>query len=82
MHQHSRAPPRTASPANSPRTNPMRTNNPRERDPESTRLSSDRGTPSDHGIGSAEATDAMMRGPESAAQEKDHVAKLGQVVQV
>ncbi|KAG9251306.1 autophagy-related protein 13-domain-containing protein [Emericellopsis atlantica] len=34
MHQQPRAPPRTASPASSPQTNPARTNNPRQADEE------------------------------------------------
>ena len=82
MHQHSRAPPVTASPANSPRTNPARTNNPRNQEVGSSRPSSDRSAPSEHGIGIAEHSDVVARSPESSAQGKDNMAKLSQVVQV
>ncbi|KAF6230797.1 hypothetical protein HO173_010913 [Letharia columbiana] len=81
MHQHPRPSPVTASPANSPRTNPTRTNNPREELPMGSRASSGRGTPSEQGIGVGEGADAILRDPESASQGKDSVAKLNQVVQ-
>ena len=82
MHQHPRPSPATASPANSPRTNPMRTNNPREELAPGSRASSGRGTPSEQGIGLGEGADTILRDPESATQGKDSVAKLNQVIQV
>lgn len=82
MHQHSRPPPVTASPANSPRTNPTRTNNPRDPDVGRSRPSSDRGTGSEQGIGMGEVSDALMRGHEPASQSKDSLAKMSQVIQV
>ncbi|SLM33798.1 Autophagy-related protein 13 [Lasallia pustulata] len=81
MHQHPRAPPVTASPASSPRTNPSRTNNPRDREPGGSVSGSERGTPSEQCIGIGEGADALLRGQESSGQAKDTVAKLSQVVQ-
>ncbi|CAD6578919.1 MAG: autophagy protein 13 [Alectoria sarmentosa] len=71
----------TASPANSPRTNPTRPNNTREELSTGSRASSGRGTPSEQGIGVGEGVDAILRDPESASQGKDSVAKLNQVIQ-
>ena len=82
MHQHPRPSPMTASPANSPRTNPTRPNNTREELSTGSRASSGRGTPSEQGIGVGEGVDAILRDPESASQGKDSVAKLNQVIQV
>ena len=81
MHQHPRVPPVTASPANSPRTNPMRTNNPRDQDGGSSRSDSGRGTPSEQDIGLAEG-DTLLRTQETSGQAKENLAKLSQVVQV
>lgn len=71
-----------ASPANSPTTNPSRTNNSRERDAAGSRVGSDRGTPSEQGIGMGEGAEAVLRGYESSAQGKDADTKLSQMVQV
>ncbi|MCJ1360022.1 MAG: autophagy protein 13 [Icmadophila ericetorum] len=80
MHQHPRVPPVTASPANSPRTNPMRTNNPRDQDRGSSRSDSGRGTPSEQDIGVAEG-DTLLRAQENSGQAKENLAKLSQVIQ-
>ena len=72
MHQHPRAPPLTASPANSERTNPERTNNQRDRDTPAenwSRQSQERPEGSDESNSSS---------PNPAAE----VARLNQVVQV
>lgn len=82
MHQHPRPPPVTASPANSPRTNPARTNNPREQDLGKSRVSSERSTSTEQGIGMGEGSDALIRGQEATGQSRDSVAKLSQIVQV
>lgn len=72
----------TASPANSPRTNPTRTNNPRDDLATGSRASSGGGTSSEQGIGVGEGAEAILRDPESVSQGKDSVAKLSQVIQV
>ncbi|KAI4211530.1 MAG: hypothetical protein LQ351_005706 [Letrouitia transgressa] len=69
MHQHYRPPPVTASPANSPKTNPTRTNNQRE------------GNRNEKVSETGEASDALMRSQEVPGQNKDAMAKLSQVVQ-
>ena len=70
MHQFSRPPPVTASPANSPRTNPTRTNNPREeeRDP-GARLAQTRREGSSGAI-------------ENTTRDRDTMTRLDQVIQV
>lgn len=74
MHQHPRHPPRTASPASSPQTNPTRSNNPREgigsqaRAPESPR----QGLTSSSGSGEFE-----LKGP-----SPESMKKLDSIVQV
>ncbi len=82
MHQLPRPPPVTASPANSPKTNPTRTNNPREQELGRPRISTDRSTPSEQGIGMGEGSDALMRGQEAAGQTRDPVTKMSQIIQV
>ena len=81
MHQHPRGPPASASPANAPKTNPMRSNNPRDIEPGISISTSERGTPSEQGIGLSEGTEALMRNPNSG-QLRDNLAKLSQVIQV
>ncbi|KAL8740516.1 MAG: hypothetical protein Q9190_006799 [Brigantiaea leucoxantha] len=78
MHQHHRPPPVTASPANSPRTNPTRTNNPREGE---LRARPERGSSSEQGTEAGEMSDALMRSQENTGQAKDATAKLSQVIQ-
>ena len=74
MHQHPRPPPKSASPASSPATNPLRTNNPRDPETGSSRSDSGRGTPIEQGIGIRETVDEGVR--------SDDLAKLNQVIQV
>ena len=81
MHQYHRPPPVTASPANSPATNPTRTNNPREGEPSRSRSDSDRGTLGEQAMDMGEGSDALMRGPDDDTG-RDGVQKLSQVVQV
>jgi hypothetical protein len=79
MHQHPRPPPRMASPASSPRTNPNRTNNPREEIRGAhARVSSDVPTYSeqDNGIGTGD-NDITSTGP-----SREAVKKLDQIIQV
>ena len=82
MHQHPRPSPKSASPANSPRTNTVRTNNPREPDSAASRTNSERGISSEQGFNMGEGSDAIMRGQENIGQDKEQLAKLSQVVQV
>ena len=70
----------TASPANSPRTNPTRTNNPRDQESGSARLGTERGLPSEQGTG--EGLDTQMRVQDPSVDGRDNMAKLSQVVQV
>ncbi|KAI9876006.1 MAG: autophagy protein 13 [Pleopsidium flavum] len=70
MYQHPRGSPVTASPANSPRTNPTRTNNPR--DPEQGH-SSERG--------STEGFDVGLQTQQSSSQGKEAKTKLNQIIQ-
>ncbi|MCJ1282340.1 autophagy protein 13 [Xylographa opegraphella] len=79
MHQHLRLPPVTASPANSPRTNPTRTNNPRDQEAGSTRSDIERGLPGEPGPG--EATVTPGRAYDAPVEGRDNMAKLSQVVQ-
>ena len=72
----------TASPANSPRTNPTRTNNPRDQDAGTSRSGSERSTASEQGIGIAEGADALIRGQDNLGQGSNNLAKLSQVIQV
>ncbi|KAI1004768.1 Autophagy-related protein 13 [Podosphaera aphanis] len=78
MHQHPRPPPRTASPASSPQTNPTRTNNPRDDESESgsrKRNSNLSGyIADDQGIG--ESVVPTCNGP-----SKDSIRKLDQIIQ-
>ncbi|EEH47485.2 uncharacterized protein PADG_03569 [Paracoccidioides brasiliensis Pb18] len=69
MHQHPRPPPATASPANSPRTNPARTNNPRDR----SAVESD--------AASSAELKMFTQGPSNVAPTRDIIAKLNQIVQ-
>jgi len=82
MHQHSRPPPVTASPASSPKTNPTRTNNPRGQESGGSRASSGRGTPSEQGSSMGQGSDALIRGVETSSQGKSSTEKLSQVVSV
>lgn len=82
MHQHSRPPPLTASPANSPRTNPTRTNNPRDYESTRPRPTTDRSTPNEQGIGMGEGSDTLMRGQEAMGQGRDPITKMSQIIQV
>ncbi|KAL2266050.1 hypothetical protein VTJ83DRAFT_5402 [Remersonia thermophila] len=70
MHQHPRHPPRVASPASSPQTNPTRTNNPRDRLRAASDVSGqDGGDPETPGSGS---------GP---GPSRDSIKKLDQIIQ-
>lgn len=82
MHQHTRPPPITASPANSPRTNPTRTNNPRDYESNRSRPTTDRSTPSEQGIGMGEGSDTLLRGQEVVGQGRDPITKMSQIIQV
>lgn len=82
MHQHPRSAPVTASPANSPRTNPARTNNSRDRDPESTLLQADVGVNNVRGLGIEEGNGALEQGQTNTVPAKEVVAKLNQIIQV
>jgi autophagy-related protein 13 len=82
MHQRSRPPPITASPANSPRTNPTRTNNARDQDHRRSDHGAERGASSEQGSSMGEGSDALMRGQEAAGTGKDSMAKMSQVIQV
>ncbi|MCJ1477808.1 autophagy protein 13 [Lambiella insularis] len=81
MHQHPRAPPVTASPATSPRTNPTRTNNPRDQESTPSKSSFDRGMPSEQGIGMGEGSDPQNRAQDATVDNRDNLAKLSQVIQ-
>ncbi|KAK3899750.1 putative autophagy protein [Staphylotrichum tortipilum] len=70
MHQQSRHPPRLASPASSPQTNPARTNNPRDRG----RHGSDATTP---GADSGSETP----GSQTSGPSRDSIRKLDQIIQ-
>jgi autophagy-related protein 13 len=82
MHQRSRPPPITASPANSPRTNPARTNNARDQDNRRFDNAAQQGGTSEHGASTGEGSDTLMRGQEAAGHGKDSLAKMSQVIQV
>lgn len=82
MHQRFRPPPITASPANSPRTNPARTNNPRDQDNRRSDNAAERGTSSEQGSSVGEGSDASMRAQEVVGQGRDSLAKMSQVIQV
>ncbi|MCJ1309823.1 autophagy protein 13 [Agyrium rufum] len=73
MHQHPRPPPKTASPANSPPTNPLRTNNPRQAESDTTGTASGRGTAGEMGNDPREGVDDAPRSNE--------LGKLNQVIQ-
>lgn len=75
MHQHPRAPPATASPASSERTNPERTNNPRERERDTPPAENFSRQPQDR----AEGSDDSSSSSSNAAAE---VTRLNQVIQV
>jgi autophagy-related protein 13 len=80
MHQHPRPPPRMASPASSPTTNPSRTNNPREENRGGhARVSSEVPTYSeqDSGIGAGDEDTNTSTGP-----SREAVKKLDQIIQV
>ena len=72
MHQYSRPPPVTASPANSPRTNPTRTNNSREEGREFTGKNSGATATAERGGNAVEA----------AGRDKETMTRLDQVIQV
>ena len=83
MHQHSRVPAPTASPASSPSANPQRTNSSRDLERGGLRSGSEVSTPSEQGIGIAEAGgDAPVRAQYVSSQGRDNLAKLSQVIQV
>ncbi|KAL6714308.1 autophagy protein 13 [Lecanora helva] len=81
MHQHPRASPKPASPANSPRTHPSTANNPREPETGESATGSDRGTPSEQISNLGEGSDAIMRTPETSSHAKEQLGKLSQVIQ-
>lgn len=78
MHQHPRAPPVTASPASSERTNPERTNNQRDRDRDRDTPPAENWSrqPSERAEGS---DDSNSYPPSNPAAE---VTRLNQVIQV
>lgn len=76
MHQHPRAPPVTASPANSEQTNPSRTNNSRDRDSQALRIDS----PLTQGSGSSEDFTAA-RQDQPADNTAGQRQRLNQVIQ-
>lgn len=82
MHQHPRPPPRMASPATSPTTNPHRTNNPRE-ESQTTEGSRSRATSEvmayneSGGVSSAGVGEQNASGP-----SRDAIKKLDQIIQV
>lgn len=75
MHQHPRPPPRTASPASSPKTNPSRTNNSRE---ENIGTSLKKKSLDLHG-GEGDETSSSMSHPNGPS--KDALKKLDQIIQ-
>lgn len=78
MHQHPRPPPRTASPALSPKTNPTRTNNSRE-DVSSSMLNKYINSPG-HNVNDLEDQNNLV--PNPIGLNKDALKKLDQIVQV
>lgn len=80
MHQHPRGSPVTASPANSPRTNPTRTNNPRDQEQAHSRRGSNAGASTERG--STEGFDVGLQSQQSSSQGKEAKAKLNQIIQV
>ena len=82
MHQHPRPSPKSASPANSPRTNPTRTNNPRESSAGGARLETERIPLEEHGFNEGESADVVAQGQEKSGPDKEQLAKLSQVIQV
>ncbi|KZF21038.1 hypothetical protein L228DRAFT_269447 [Xylona heveae TC161] len=72
MHQYTRTPPRTASPANSPWTNPTRTNN--SRDPVQMN------PPVDKGAGDGDGDDGLQA-QQPSSQSRDVKSKLNQIIQ-
>ncbi|OAX82123.1 hypothetical protein ACJ72_03527 [Emergomyces africanus] len=82
MHQHPRPPPATASPANSPRTNPARTNNPRDRNAESNAPQAEVGRlHTATGLGIEHEAEMFVQVPSNIAPARDIIAKLNQIVQ-
>lgn len=80
MHQHPRPPPRMASPASSPRTNPNRTNNSREEIRGThARVNSDvpNYSEQDNVIGTGDEDASASTGP-----SREAVKKLDQIIQV
>ena len=83
MHQHPRSPPVTASPANSPRTNPARTNNRRDRESESnTTQNLEVGANNLRGLGIEDGAEVFEQDQSTSAPAKEVLAKLNQIVQV
>jgi autophagy-related protein 13 len=76
MHQYSRPPPETASPASSERTNPTRTNNPRDRDVQNLRNDS----PPTQNSGSSDDFSAA-RQEQPADNAVAQIQRLNQVIQ-
>ncbi|KAI9818786.1 MAG: autophagy protein 13 [Pycnora praestabilis] len=81
MNQYSRAPPVTASPANSPKTNSTRTNNPRDPVQDRARPSPEMGGDSGGGFGAGNGGDGILQDPLPAGQGKESNAKLNQIIQ-
>ncbi|PGH02529.1 hypothetical protein AJ80_08840 [Polytolypa hystricis UAMH7299] len=82
MHQLPRPSPVTASPANSPQTNPARTNNPRDRDrdPEMALPQTEVGEYHTRGLGIEQETE-LNEQEQTSSSGKDAVTKLNQIVQ-
>ncbi|KAK2599392.1 hypothetical protein N8I77_011149 [Diaporthe amygdali] len=74
MHQHPRHPPRTASPASSPQTNPTRSNNPREGVGAHVRASSESAR---QGLSSSAGSGEL----ESKGPSRESIKKLDQILQ-
>ncbi|KAH8882130.1 hypothetical protein GQ53DRAFT_462458 [Thozetella sp. PMI_491] len=86
MHQQSRHPPRTASPASNPQTNPSRTNNPRDPlgVPARTRTGSEAMAAQDGGPTAADAGDGPSPGAgleTASGPSRETVKKLDQIIQ-
>lgn len=80
MHQYPRGSPVTASPANSPRTNPTRTNNSRDHEQGRPRSNQDAMAGGDRS--STEGLDIGLQNQQPSNQSKEAKAKLSQIVQV
>ncbi|KAI9834073.1 MAG: hypothetical protein M1819_003358 [Sarea resinae] len=81
MHQHPRTPPVTASPANSPWTNPTRTNNPRDQGTERPRSQVGGMAYNERGTGEGDGEQAVLQTQQPQGQGKESKAKLNQIIQ-